>query len=123
MIIFKEEQNLEENINKYKKITLTTSIIRIIIAITVVVFVIMLFSLQEFLLYGILSGISFLVFIIVLLFTNRYYNHLLFLNIKKEVYNKHKKRREHDLNTFFDTGIDFIDKDDYKEEIKFNFIA
>ncbi|MBQ9900142.1 MAG: hypothetical protein IJM36_03315 [Acholeplasmatales bacterium] len=115
MIIFKEEQNLEENINKYKKITLTTSIIRIIIAITVVVFVIMLFSLQEFLLYGILSGISFLVFIIVLLFTNRYYNHLLFLNIKKEVYNKHKKRREHDLNTFFDTGIDFIDKDDYKE--------
>lgn len=115
MIIFKEEQNLEENINKYKKITLTTSIIRIILAITVVVFVIMLFSLQEFLLYGILSGISFLVFIIVLLFTNRYYNHLSFLNIKKEVYNKHKKRREHDLNTFFDTGIDFIDKDDYKE--------
>ena len=115
MIIFKEEQNLEENINKYKKLTLTTSIIRIILAITVVVFVIMLFSLQEFLLYGILSGISFLVFIIVLLFTNRYYNQLSFLNIKKEVYDKHKKRRCHDLNTFFDTGIDFIDKDDYKE--------
>ena len=115
MIIFKEEQTLQQNINKYKKITLATSIIRIILALSVVVFFIMLFSLQEFLLYGILSGISLLVFIIVLLFTNRYYNHLSFLNIKKNVYEKHKKRREHNLNTFFDTGIEFLSKDDYKE--------
>ncbi len=115
MINFKEENNLEKEINKYKKITLATSIIRLIIALAVVVFLIMLFSLREYLLYGILSGVSLLLFIFVILFTNKYYNNLAFLNIKKDVYSKHKKRRAHDLNTFFDNGIDFISKDDYKE--------
>ncbi len=115
MIEFKNEQKLDLEINKYKKITLITSILRITIAIALVVFLIMLFSLKEYALYGIISGILFILFIFTMLFTNKYYYTLDHLKIKKDVYLKHKKRRNYDFNTFFDYGTDFLEKDDYKE--------
>ena len=115
MINFKNEKELDLNINKYKKITNISSILRISIFILLVIFLIMLFSLQDYLLYGIISGVIFVLFIFIMLFTNKYYYHLEHLKIKKEIYNKHYKRRSHDLNTFFDTGSDFLESDDYKE--------
>ena len=51
MINFKNESMLDLKINKYKKITTITSIIRIIFALSLVVFLIMLFSLKELILY------------------------------------------------------------------------
>ena len=115
MINFKNEKELDLNINKYKKITNISSILRISVFILLVIFLIMLFSLQDYLLYGIISGVIFVLFIFIMLFTNKYYYHLEHLKIKKEIYNKHYKRRSHDLNTFFDTGSDFLESDDYKE--------
>lgn len=115
MINFKNESMLDLEINKYKKITTITSIIRIVFALSLVVFLIMLFSLKDYLLYGIISGINFILFVFIMLYTNKYYYHLEHLKIKKEVYLKHYKRRKHDLNTFFDTGNDFLDSNDYKE--------
>ena len=115
MIVFKEENNLLNDINKYKKITKITSIIRIILAILVALFVILLLSLKEYLLYSILSGATFIIFILFMLLTNKYYKKLNHLLIKKDVYNKHNNRRCHNLNKIFDKGTEFIEKDDYKE--------
>ena len=115
MLIFKNEEELNIQINKYKKITTAISIIRLFIALSLVIFLIMLFSLKEYLLYGILSAIIFILFIFVILFTNKYYYKLEHLKAKMLVYSNHKKRRMHDLNTFFDNGFDFLIKDDYKE--------
>jgi len=115
MLIFKNEEELNIQINKYKKITTIISIIRLFIAISLVIFLIMLFSLKDYLLYGIISAIIFILFIFVILFTNKYYYKLEHLKAKLLVYSNHKKRRMHDLNTFFDNGSDFLIKDDYKE--------
>ena len=115
MLIFKNEEELNIQINKYKKITTIISIIRLFIAVSLVIFLIMLFSLKEYLLYGIISAIIFILFIFVILFTNKYYYKLEHLKAKLLVYSNHKKRRTHDLNTFFDNGSDFLIKDDYKE--------
>lgn len=73
MINFKNESMLDLEINKYKKITTITSIIRIIFTLSLVVFLIMLFSLKDYLLYGIMSGINFILFVFIMLYTNKYY--------------------------------------------------
>ena len=115
MINFKNENNIIIEINKYKKITLFTSIIRLILAILFIIFIIMLLSLKDYLLYGIISISLFIIFILFMLLTNKHYYHLDHLKIKKEIYEKHKKRRNYDLNTFFDNGQEFLKKDDYKQ--------
>ena len=115
MINFKNEKELDININKYKKITNIASAIRISVFILLVIFLIMLFSLKEYIIYGIISSILFVLFVFIMLYTNKYYYHLEHLKIKKEIYKKHYQRRNHDLNTFFDNGGDFLEKDDYKE--------
>ena len=115
MIEFKKEKELDEQIKKYKNITLCTSIFRLLIAISLLVCLILLFSLQDFLLYGILSGSIFVILVLFILFTNKYYYKLNHLNNKKKVYKIHYTRRELNLVQFHDNGGEFLDKNDYKE--------
>ncbi len=115
MIEFKKEKELDEQIKKYKNITLCTSIFRLLIAISLLVCLILSFSLQDFLLYGILSGSIFIILVLFILFTNKYYYKLNHLNNKKKVYKIHYTRRELNLVQFHDNGGEFLDKNDYKE--------
>ena len=115
MIEFKKEKELDEQIKKYKNITLCTSIFRLLIAISLLVCLILLFSLQDFLLYGILSGSIFVILVLFILFTNKYYYKLNHLNNRKKVYKIHYTRRELNLVQFHDNGGEFLDKNDYKE--------
>lgn len=114
MINFKNENNLDIEISKYKKITMTISIIRLIISICLIVALICLFSIGNYYLYGTISIILLAIFILVIIFTNKYYKKYSLLNKKKKVYQNHYNRRNHNLNLFHDTGNEFINKDDYK---------
>ena len=73
MIEFKKETKLDLDIKKYRKITFALSIARLIIVLTLIVFLICLFSLGDYITYGILSISIFILFIIFVLFTNKYY--------------------------------------------------
>lgn len=115
MIVFKNEEELNLKINKYKKITLFISIIRITIAIMLLVSLILLFSLNEYLLYGIISAVLFITFVVFMIVTNKYYYELNHFNNKKKVYQLHYKRRELNIIEFHDNGNEFLDKNDYKE--------
>ena len=114
MVIFKKENELELKINKYKKITTFSSILRISLAILFVVFMILLISVGDYILYGILSGVSFILFLLSMILTNNFYNFLDNLKRVSYVYESHKRRRECKYNNFTDTGYDLIDKEDYK---------
>ena len=114
MVIFKKENELELKINKYKKITTFSSILRISLAILFVVFMILLISVGDYILYGILSGVSFILFLLSMILTNNFYNFLDNLKRVSDVYESHKRRRECKYNNFTDTGYDLIDKEDYK---------
>ena len=114
MINFKNENNLDNEISKYKKITMIISIIRFIIAISLIISLICLFSIGNYYLYGTISIILLAAFIILILFTNKYYKKYSLLNKKKQIYQNHYNRRNHNLNLFHDTGNEFINKDDYR---------
>ena len=114
MINFKNENNLDNEISKYKKITIFISIIRFIIAISLIISLICLFSIGNYYLYGTISIILLVTFIMLILFTNKYYKKYSLLNKKKQIYQNHYNRRNNNLNLFHDTGNEFINKDDDK---------
>lgn len=115
MLEFKLEKENDNLINKYKKITNILSVIRLLIFISFILFVILLISLKDYILYAILSGSSLILFISFILLTNKYYYQYEEYKFIKLAYLKHYDRRKLDLNKFYDLGLDFISKDDYKE--------
>ncbi len=114
MVEFKNEKELDLKINKLKKITKITSIIRFILALNIIVWVICLITLTDYILYGILSAISILIFAIFLILTNKYYDKLSLENKLKKVYLNHYARRNLTFSGLLDEGRDFLDKEDYK---------
>ena len=114
MLVFKNIDNLNVLINKYKKITSTISLIRILMLLVLVVEFILLLSLKEYLTYGIALAITLVIFILLIIFTNKFYNIYDNLLDKDKCYKNHNLRRELKLNSFNDLGEDFKDKEDYK---------
>lgn len=114
MLVFKNIDNLNVLINKYKKITSTISLIRILMLLVLVVEFILLLSLKEYLTYGIALAITLVIFILLIIFTNKFYNIYDNLLDKDKCYKNHNLRRELKLNSFNDLGEDFKNKEDYK---------
>jgi len=114
MIAFEKENMLKNEINRLAKITKVISMVRLFLAIFLIIFVVCLLSLEEYILYGMLSGFSFIVLIIFILLTNRFYKNLNLLKKKEKIYLMHYKRRNLDFSSFIDEGRDYIDKEDYK---------
>ena len=114
MLEFKKEQENDLLIKKYKKITNIISIFRLLILISMVLFIILMISLKEFVLYGILAGFSFVLFIAFVLLTNRFYNQYDEYKYIKLAYERHNERRKLNLNKFYDLGEDFLEKDGYE---------
>lgn len=114
MIAFKNENVLKEEINNLSKITKVISMIRLFLAIFLIVVVICLLSLEDYILYSILSVVGFTVMLIFILSTNRFYKNLNLLKKKGKIYIMHYKRRKLDFSSFIDEGRDYISKDDYK---------
>ncbi len=114
MLVFKNIDNLNVLINKYKKITSTISLIRILMLLVLVVEFILLLSLKEYLTYGMALAITLVIFILLIIFTNKFYNIYDNLLDKDKCYKNHNLRRELKLNSFNDLGEDFKNKEDYK---------
>ena len=115
LLIFKNEQLLDNEIKKLTKLTKYISIVRLIIAIFLLVFAVSLISLGDYALYGSLSAIFLILLILFILLTNRFYDSLELKKRKKHVYMLHEKRRNKEYSQFLDTGNDFIDSNDYKQ--------
>lgn len=114
MLKFEKEQNLKLEISKLIKVTRVISIIRLFIALMFIISIICLISLEDYILYGILTVSFLMLFIIVILSTNNIFKRLEFLRRKELVYIRHYKRRKLDYSSFTDEGVDFITTDDYK---------
>ena len=115
MLEFKKEINLDNEIAKLKKITNIISLLSVILVVNIIVWAICIFTLNYQIQYIIIFSISLVIYLFYLFFTYRYYAKLNHKNNLKKVYFNHKLRRNNEYNKFFDTGLDLIDKDDYKE--------
>lgn len=114
MIEFQKEEQLKIEINSLVKITKVISFIRLLLGVNLIIWVICLLSLQDYVLYGIISAISLVVMIAFVVFTNSYFTRLNLCRKKEQVYQNHYKRREKQTNSFLDEGRDYQDKEDYK---------
>lgn len=114
MLEFKNKTILEESIKNAKKKTTLFSILRVILAISTIVFIICLLSIGDYLLYGLLSIGFFILFIIALILSNPFYKRVRILENKRKVYERHMQRREKKFSHFSDNGAEFKDKEDYK---------
>lgn len=115
MLEFKNEGNIDNEISKLKRITSFISAGSIILTANLIAWAICLITLDNPLLYGIVTAISFIIFLAYLIFTYRFYVALAHKNNVKKVYFNHRLRRNNEYSKFFDTGSDLIDKEDYKE--------
>lgn len=115
MTELKKLESIKKEFNKYKKITTFTSAIRLVIGAIFIVMIILLISFSGYIFYGLLSSIVFLIFIIFSLSTNCLYKKYNHLKVLMNVYDNHEKRRNLKLDYLYDSGQEFIDKEDYKE--------
>ena len=115
MLLFKNINEVDNQINKYKKITTITSIIRFIISLLTIVFFIVTLTVSDYLLYLLLSISLFIIDLLFIIFTNKYYKYLHHYKNKKIIYEIHQKRRDLKLETFFDNGLEFKSKNKYFE--------
>ena len=114
MLEFKNKTILEESIKNAKKKTTLFSILRAILAISTIIFIICLLSIGDYLLYGLLSGGFFILFMITIILSNPFYKRVRILENKRKVYERHMQRREKKFSHFSDNGAEFKDKEDYK---------
>lgn len=114
MLQFKNKEKTIEELKKIKRFTTLFSIIRLIMALSVVVFLVCLFSLQEYILYSSLSVGVFVLFLLIVYISNPIYKKEELLKNKIKCYLRHEQRREKNYTHFADTGIEFMDKEDYK---------
>ena len=115
MLEFKNKENVLNNITKYTKITKALSLIRLILALSIIVFVIAYFSDSDNYIYLILFIILTFITTIFIPYSNKYYNKLNEFKNSLNVYEIHTKRRNNKYHTFDDNGFDLKDKLDYKE--------
>ena len=113
MIEFKKEAALDKKIEELGKKLKYFSAIRLILGILFIVFLISLFSIGS-ITFIVLSILSFILLVGFMIYTNKFYVENDHLKKKKLVYTLHKKRRELQYASFYDTGSDFLNKDDYK---------
>ena len=114
MLEFKKKDLLEKELDKVKGITKLWSITRGILAVLTIIFLVCLLSIGDFLLYGILSGVFFALFLVAISLSTPAYKRVKILENKKKAYLRHEKRRDKNFSHFSDNGIDFKDKEDYK---------
>lgn len=114
MLEFKKEDELKSNLERYKKYSRIISITRLILALNLILWIICLISLENYMLYSILSIASAIALFVFIFLTNPIFNRLNLLKKKELVYLLHKKRRDKDFSSFIDDGRDYIDKLDYK---------
>ena len=115
MLEFKNISEVDEKINKYKNITNIISVIRFIISITTIIFFIVTLTVSNYLIYLIISISLFIIDLIFIISTNKYYKYLHHYKNKKIIYEIHQKRRDLKLETFFDNGLEFKSKNKYFE--------
>ena len=114
MLEFKKKDLLEKELDKVKGITKLWSITRGILAVLTIIFLVCLLSIGDFLLYGILSGVFFALFLVAISLSTPAYKRVKILENKKKAYLRHEQRRDKNFSHFSDNGIDFKDKEDYK---------
>lgn len=114
MIAFQNEKKLDSEISKLEKRCKLISFIRLLLALNLILWVLCLLSLQQYILYGILSAVSFAVILVFIFYTNKFFKELNLKRKMKDVYKIHYKRRNNDMIGFLDEGRDFIDKNNYK---------
>ena len=76
MLEFKLEEDVKNKIEDLTKITKVISAIRLILGINLIVWVICFMSLQQYLLYGLISLASFFVMLVFVFFSNVYFKNL-----------------------------------------------
>ncbi len=114
MLEFKGEERVKQEIERLSKITKGISLLRLVFAINLIIWVICLFSLENYVLYGVLASISAIVMFSFIFFTNRFFKELNLNKKKAKVYLLHHKRRNLDFSSFVDEGRDYLKKEDYK---------
>ena len=114
MLEFKNKDLTLNELNKLKMITRIWSILRLLSALLVILFLVCLFSLQSYILYGILSASSFILFLVLVFISNPAYKKEELKKNKMKAYLHHEQRRDKNFSHFSDTGIEFMDKEDYK---------
>lgn len=114
MINYTKRDSLKNNINNLERHTKIISMVRLILAITSIILVLCFLTLENYLLYLILTIISFVILFLVIFFTNSKYHDLKILKNLEDVYKKHDLRRSGSYTGFADDGREFIDYNDYK---------
>lgn len=114
MLQFQNKEKTIDELNKLKRFTRLFSICRLTVALTVVVFLVCLFSLQEYILYSLLTVSSFIMFLLIVFISNPFYKKEELLKNKMKCYLRHEQRREKNYTHFADTGMEFMDAEDYK---------
>lgn len=110
MLNLQEENKYQQLLEKNKKTILSITIIRVILALAFIISFICFFTLDysiSFLIVGIILIGAFFVFIFL---TSKYYSEEKYLKNVILCFNKHKNRRENNINNslgFFDKGLDF----------------
>lgn len=114
MLEFKGEELVKKEIERLNRMTRIISFIRLILAVNLVVWAVCLFSLENYVLYGVLTAVSCIVMFGFIFFTNRFFKELSLNKKKANVYLLHHKRRKLDFSSFVDEGRDYLNKADYK---------
>lgn len=114
MINYTKRDSLKNNINNLERHTKIISMVRLILAIISIILVLCFLTIENYLLYLILTIISFVILFLVIFFTNSKYHDLKILKNLEDVYKKHDLRRSGSYTGFADDGREFIDYNDYK---------
>lgn len=114
MINYKKRDSLKNNIDNLERITKIISMVRLMLAIISIILVLCFLTLENYLLYLILTIISFVILFLVIFFTNSKYHNLKILKNLEDVYKKHDLRRSGSYTGFADDGREFVDYNDYK---------
>ena len=115
MLSLENKSLVLSEINSINKKLRFFSLVRLILALSIVVLFICFISLEDFLLYSILCIINILIFILVLIFTNPTYQKHRTLKDLEYIYNKHENRRKGAYKTFSPDGKEYVNYEDYKQ--------
>lgn len=114
MIKYNKRDELLNQINNLTKRTRIFSSVRLILGLLAVFFLICFLTLEDYILYLILTCAVILVLVFTMILTNPYYHKLKILNNLNFVYKKHDNRRDNQSFSFPLDGRMYIDYNDYK---------
>lgn len=115
MLELKALDDLQHHMEALSKKTRFFSFARFVVSVITLVLVICFLSLDQFLLYLILSLASITVLLTLIILTNPVYHQLHIMKNLENVYKKHELRRKGSYQGFSDDGREFVDFEDYKE--------